>query len=64
MKERSQFNKKMQITEEDLHPHLKARMLQCGIPLLEIGQTVNDGWNAWMQKPERLEILTMRIPKA
>jgi len=36
----------MQITEEDLHPHLKARMLQRGITLLEIEQTVNYGWNA------------------
>lgn len=47
MNERSnQLNKEIRITEEDLHSHLKARMLQRGITLQEIEQTVNDGWNA------------------
>ena len=41
-----QLDNRIQITEEDLHPHLKARMLQRGITSREIEQTVNDGWNA------------------
>jgi hypothetical protein len=46
---------KMQITEEDIHPHLKARMLQRGITFREIEQTVNDGWNALDAKTGTLE---------
>ena len=39
-------DKWLQITEDDLHPHLKARMIQRGITLEELEYTLNKGWNA------------------
>ena len=35
-----------QIAEADLHPHLLARMNQCGVRLEEIQRVMNDGWQA------------------
>ena len=35
-----------QITDSDLHPHLRARMNQRGIQLEEIQRVMNDGWQA------------------
>ncbi|HID31526.1 MAG TPA: DUF4258 domain-containing protein [Desulfobacterales bacterium] len=39
------------IADEDLHPHLKARMLQRGVTREEIEQTLNEGWTASDAKP-------------
>ncbi len=40
-------NKKwVYITESDLHPHLKSRMIQRGISLQEIEFTLNNGWES------------------
>jgi hypothetical protein len=36
----------MEIKESDIHNHLKARMLQRGITLEEIKETINKGWDA------------------
>ena len=36
----------IKITESDLHPHLKARMLQRGIRIEEIETVLNQGWEA------------------
>ncbi len=44
-------DKPMRITEEDLHSHLKARMLQRGVTLQEIEQTLTSGWEAADAKP-------------
>ncbi len=35
-----------QISEADLHPHLRARMRQRGVTQEEIEQTLNEGWRA------------------
>lgn len=35
-----------QITDGDLHPHLRARMDQRGVRLEEIQRVMNDGWQA------------------
>jgi hypothetical protein len=35
-----------QITQADLHPHLRARMDQRGLTLEEIEHTLNSGWAA------------------
>lgn len=40
-----------QITDEDLHPHLRARMLQRGVTKEEIEITLNRGWEATDAKP-------------
>jgi hypothetical protein len=37
---------KMKIKESDIHPHIKARMLQRGISITEIEETINKGWDA------------------
>jgi len=37
-------DKWINVTEEDLHPHLKARMLQRGVTLREIERALNEGW--------------------
>ena len=34
------------IAENDVHPHLAARMLERGITLEEINATLKDGWSA------------------
>jgi hypothetical protein len=39
------------VTENDLHPHLKARMIQRGITLEELEYTLNKGWDAVDSKP-------------
>ena len=39
-------NKPIRITEESLHSHLKARMLQRGVTLQEIENTLNSGWKS------------------
>jgi hypothetical protein len=36
---------KITIKESDLHPHIKARMVQRGISWEEIQTTINEGWN-------------------
>lgn len=36
----------IKIKESDVHPHLKARMLQRGISTAEIEETINKGGNA------------------
>lgn len=40
------MDKEIKIKESDLHPHIKARMLQRGISIQEIEETLNKGWNA------------------
>jgi len=37
---------KIKIKESDIHPHIKARMLQRGISITEIEETINKGWGA------------------
>jgi predicted hydrolase (HD superfamily) len=37
---------KTKLKDEDLHPHIKARMLQRGIAKEEIEKTLAKGWNA------------------
>lgn len=44
----------IQFTEEDLHPHLKARMLQRGVTRQEIEHALNEGWEASDVKPGTL----------
>jgi hypothetical protein len=39
-------DKWLHITENDLHPHLKARMIQRGVTLEELEYTLNKGWDA------------------
>jgi len=36
----------IKIKESDIHPHIKARMLQRGISLAEIEETLIKGWDA------------------
>jgi len=36
----------IEISEADLHPHLRARMVQRGVTREEIEKTLNDGWEA------------------
>ena len=36
----------IRVTEENLHPHLRARMQQRGITRAEIERTLNEGWDA------------------
>ena len=45
-KQSREDSSEIQITEEDLHPHLTARMLQRGVTLEEIERTLNNGWEA------------------
>ena len=45
------MDSQIRVTEEDLHPHLRARMLQRGVTLSEIGRTLNSGWDALDTKP-------------
>jgi len=42
------------IQEDDLHSHLKARMLQRGITRQELEDTINAGWSAEDAKPGTL----------
>ena len=44
-------DQRIQITQVDLHPHLRARMHQRGITWEEIEQTLNEGWEATDAKP-------------
>jgi hypothetical protein len=37
---------RVQVSEADLHPHLKARMRQRGITRQEIERVLNGGWEA------------------
>lgn len=41
----------IQVTESELHPHLRARMRQRGITREEVEQTLNKGWAASDAKP-------------
>jgi hypothetical protein len=41
----------IQITEDDLHTHLQARMAQRGISKEELERTLNEGWKAGDAKP-------------
>lgn len=36
----------MAVEEEDIHPHLRARMRQRGVTRLEVERALNEGWNA------------------
>ncbi len=47
-------NEWIYITENDLHPHLKARMIQRGISPQEIEYTLNRGWGSFDAKPGTL----------
>ncbi len=47
----NESNEWVYIIESDLHPHLKARMIQRGITLQEIEYTLNKGWRASDAKP-------------
>ncbi len=40
------MDKKIEIKESDLHPHIRARMLQRGISIAEIEETLDKGWDA------------------
>lgn len=40
------INIEVKIKESDLHPHIKARMLQRGISMEELQETINKGWDA------------------
>ncbi len=44
----------IEISEEDLHPHLKARMSQRGITIQEIEKVLNEGREATDAKPGTL----------
>ncbi|MGC8787742.1 MAG: hypothetical protein ACP5Q1_09995 [Anaerolineae bacterium] len=44
-------NHYIKVREEQLHPHLRARMLQRGVTREEIEQTLNRGWKAPDAKP-------------
>jgi len=39
------------VQEADLHPHLRARMVQRGVTEDEIEKALNDGWEAGDSKP-------------
>ena len=54
MKESNEGGRWIKITEEDLHPHLKARMRQRGITLQEVVRTLNQGREATDAKPGTL----------
>ena len=41
----------IQISDADLHPHLKARMTQRGVTMEEIEKVLNEGWEATDAKP-------------
>ncbi len=43
--------KRFQVTQADLHPHLRARMYQRGVTREEIECTLNEGWEATDAKP-------------
>lgn len=51
--------KRIRITEADLHPHLRARMDQRGIGREEIERTLNEGWDATDAKPGTLGKMTV-----
>jgi hypothetical protein len=40
------MDKEINIKESDLHPHIRARMLQRGISIKELEETLNKGWDA------------------
>jgi hypothetical protein len=40
-----------ELTESNLHAHLRARMAQRGVTLEEIQQTLNNGWRATDCRP-------------
>ncbi|MEW6418739.1 MAG: DUF4258 domain-containing protein [Nitrospirota bacterium] len=40
------MNQEIKIRESDLHPHIRARMLQRGISVKEIEEALNKGWDA------------------
>lgn len=40
------MDQEIKIKESDLHQHIRARMLQRGISVIEIEETLNRGWNA------------------
>jgi hypothetical protein len=42
----------MRVTEDDLHPHLRARMLQRGVSREDIEPTLNEAWEARDAKPD------------
>jgi hypothetical protein len=46
--------RKIRVTEEDIHPHLRARMHQRGISREEIERTLNEGWEASDARPGTL----------
>jgi hypothetical protein len=54
VKQSKRGGKQIKVTEEDLHPHLKARMQQRGITRQEIERTLNEGWEATDAKPGTL----------
>jgi hypothetical protein len=37
---------KVELSATDFHPHLRARMLQRGVPREEVERTLRDGWQA------------------
>lgn len=43
--------RKVQITQTDLHPHIRARMHQRGVTRQEIQRVLNEGWEATDAKP-------------
>lgn len=45
-KESNEDDKRIRFTEEDLHPHFRARMQQRGVTRQEIERTLNEGWQA------------------
>jgi hypothetical protein len=40
------MDQEIKIKESDLHPHIRARMLQRGISIKEIEETLSRGWDA------------------
>jgi len=42
----NETDKRILVTEDNLHPHLKARMQQRGVTRKEIECTLNEGWKA------------------
>ena len=59
VKQSKRGGKQIKVTEEDLHPHLKARMQQRGITRQEIERTLNEGWEATDAKPGTLGKVTV-----
>jgi hypothetical protein len=40
------MEQKIKVKESDLHPHIRARMVQRGISIIEIEETLRSGWDA------------------